>query len=354
MGGNALKEYPTERKSAEDYFALTDEFAIKFNARFGFWPVLIQAYLEKADFGDADFLIKSEYLPPNWIDILKDEFELNKNQIVRNSDVTSIGWKNFQFDLIKTNDLNAAMFYFSYNDLGNLLGRLTKKLGVKFGHEGLSMIIRHKDRGDHVLKEIKITSEPAEILELIGLSITKYLDGFNTLEDIYEFVISSKWFNRDIYLFENRNSINRRRDKKRSTYNGFLKYIDEHQSENKHVFKQKTELGGYSIVMPYYEAEILPRWPWLKPVVDKIIADFELELQFKAVYNGNIVAEHTGYSGKILGAFMTKMKERITPEVMKLWVERPHLVDLNIANLFLEVGGITFMQDSVLLQDSIV
>ena len=42
---------------------------------------------------------------------------------------------NFQIDFIKVGEENweTSKNYFSYNDLGNLMGRLAQRLGVKYG-----------------------------------------------------------------------------------------------------------------------------------------------------------------------------------------------------------------------------
>lgn len=354
MGGKALKNYETKRLGVKEYIKLTYEFEEIFCETFGFRPKLIQAYRNKKTFGDADYLIDSSKLPSNWIDVLIALFDLSKEQIVRNGDVTSIGWKNFQIDLIKTNNIDAAYFYFSFNDLGNLIGRIFHKLGIKFGHTGLSLIIRHKDRSDHIIKEIFLTDDPKIVLDILGLSYDTWLNGFDELFDLFKFVASSKYFDSQIYLFDNRSYKNRIRDQKRPTYNKFLKWIAKNNIPSNHDFKVKTELGGYSIRMPYYETEVLTRFLWVKEVVDQLIDDFELDLRFKEVYNGYIVSEQTGYTRKTLGAFMSKMKSKLNRETKELWIKRPDIRDLNIANLYLEVGGVTFMQDCVLSQNSVV
>ena len=342
MGGKALKQYETKRLGVKAYNKLTLEFEEIFYETFGFYPKLIQAYRNKKTFGDADYLIDSSKLPTNWIDVLIALFDLSKEQIVRNGDVTSIGWKNFQIDLIKTNNIDAAYFYFSFNDLGNLIGRIYHKLGIKFGHTGLSLIIRHKERSDHIIDEIFLTDDPKIILDILGLSYATWFAGFDELYDLFKFVASSKYFNPQIYLFDNRSYKNRIRDQKRPTYNKFLKWIAKNNIPANHDFKIKSEIGGYSIRMPYYETEVLTRFPWVKAVVDELIENFELDLRFKEVYNGNIVSDQTGYTHKTLGAFMAKMKPNLTKETKTLWIERPDVRDLNIAQLFLEVGGTNF------------
>lgn len=342
MGGNALKDYETSRLAEDEYRAVVKEFSDIFEDIFGFLPVEVAAYRTKETFGDADLLLESSKLPPNWKDILRNTYNLTDNMYFSNGDVTSIGFKNFQFDLIKTNNIYASKFYLDYNDISNLIGRIHHKLGVKFGFDGLSVIVRHKERSDHIIEKVFLTDDHRTIYDIVGLDYDRYLEGFDTLEDIFEFVASSKYFDPDIYQFDNRSQKARMRDKKRITYHKFLQWIDEHEPESKHSFANKSELGGYSIRMPYYETELLPRFPWLKDRVDNIIHNFELDLKFKEIYNGKIVSDLTGYTGKTLGAFMSKIKPSLTNEYKQTLLDKPYLVELMVSQLWTQIGGINF------------
>ena len=337
MGGNVFKTYKTTRLDAKDYFDLTYDFDSIFFDNFNFCPVLIKAYRKKESFGDADYLVDSSKLPENWIEKLKDTFCLTPEQYSKNSNVISIGWRNFQFDLIVTahEDMIASEFYFSYNDFGNLIGRIGHKLGIKIGHKGTSIVIRHKERADRRRNAIARSRLPVAALANIGLSLTRYAKGFDTLEEMFDYVASSKYFDREIYSLEHRSATSRIRDKKRATYNAFLKWVDEKHPWSHHSFKEKSELGGYSIRMPYYETEVLSRFPWVKDVVDATIASFELDLRFKEVYNGVIVSEQTGLTGKELGMFMKEVKEKyvLDDDTKRRWIEFPMLVHLTVKNV---------------------
>lgn len=344
MGGNALKQYETTRLEALDYQGITREFEHDFMKVFGFKPLLIKAYKNKPSFGDADYLIDSSKLPDNWTHELKTSFGLGYSQYVKNGNVVSIGYKHFQFDLIVTlhEDMEASYFYFSYNDFGNLIGRIGHKLGVKIAHDGLKLVVRHKARSDHILKEIVLAKDSKQALDLLGLNRGRYEQGFDELEDIFEYVASSKYFDPEIYSLEHRSATSRIRDKKRATYNSFLRWVNETKPKANHEFTEKSELGGYSLRMPYYETEVCSRWPWVRQEVDQLIADFELDLRFKEVYNGSIVSEMTGYTGKTLGAFMSLMKHKINKE---LWLAKPLMIELAVCQMWVDVGGVRFSVD---------
>jgi hypothetical protein len=347
MGGNALKQCNTHRLGAGEYFALTEKFSALFESVFGFRPVLIKAYKSKPSFGDADYLVQSDLLPPNWTQVLQESFNLSDSQYVKNSNVVSIGYEHFQIDLIVTaaEDIQASEFYFAYNDFGNLIGRIGHKLGIKIGHRGVSLVVRHRERSDHILKEIWLTKDVAEALDILGLDRSIYANGFNSLEDIFKYVASSKYFDPEIYNLEHRSATSRVRDKKRETYNKFLRWVVETQPKTHHNFAEKSELGGYSLRMPYYETEVLTRYPWVAQEVKTLIEDFELDMKFKEVYNGKIVSEQNGFSGKTLGAFMAKMKPLLTKDRKQKWIANDHLVRHNIAQMWMNVGGVQFALD---------
>ena len=52
-----------------------------------------------------------------------------------------------------------------------------------------------------------------------------------------------------------------------------------------------------------------------------------------------MVSELTGYTGKTLGAFMTKMKPKINKE---LWLGNPELMKHSVYQLWCDVGGVQF------------
>lgn len=347
MGGNALKHYETKRLDSAEYFFFTGNFRAKFYDIFGFYPVLITAYKNKKSFGDADFLVQSDLLPPDWTDKLKTAFDLQDTQYIKNGNVVSIGVDNFQVDLIVTanQDMNSSEFYFSYNDFGNLIGRIGHKLGIKIGHKGASIVVRHRARSDHILKEIFLTKNITITLDILGLNVMRYYEGFDKLEDIFEYVASSKYFDPEIYSLEHRSNTSRVRDKKRETYNKFLRWVAETKPEVKHSFGDKSELGSYSLRMPYYETEVLTRFPLVKQEVEELISEFELDLKFKEVYNGNIVSEMTGYTNKTLGAFMSKMREKLDKHTKQFWIDNPRALRLSILQLWVDVGGIQFKVD---------
>jgi hypothetical protein len=326
MGGNALKSYDTRRLDAKEYWDITASFESHWGALFKFTPSLIKAYKAKPSFGDADYLIDSSKLPSNWTAMVKDDFRLSDEQYFKNSNVVSIGWEHFQFDLIVTppEELEIAHYYFDYNDCGNIIGRICHKLGIKYAHDGIWLILRGKN--GNVLKEILLSRDFYEILDILGLDPQPYESGFETLEDMFKWVAISKYFDPEIYALEHRSNTSRTRDRKRATYRAFLQWVDATRPEVKYNFEDKSEKGGYNIRYPFYDTEVQRIWPWVDEIVLNTIILNKIDMQYKEVYNGNIVSDITGLEGKELGQFMAQVSRQLNKDSKHHWINNPDLV----------------------------
>jgi hypothetical protein len=299
----------------------------------------IRAYGSKESFGDMDLLFES-LGSVDWKDMLTMMF--NPKQIVKNGGVWSFEYKDFQIDLILTSpdEFITSLFYFSYNDLNNLTGRVYHKMGFKFGHRGLSFVLKD---GDYLFEEIVISNDPRKIYEFAGYDYNRYLKGFDGLQEIFDFVASSPYFHKDIYLLHNRNHTSRVRDKKRKTYSAFLDWCEEQDEfRNEYQWESMEERGGRKEVEIFMQ-RAFEMFPDFKIKYDAAFVQFERIRQFKALYNGDIVRELTGLQDQELGKFMKHMKdftERSWDVPFKDWViENPNLVDkfiLNVFNSFIE------------------
>ena len=309
MGGNALKNTFTRRYSADEYYKIIPEVELILQDEYKTRVAALPSYRDKADFGDADILLEKNVSTSGLNDKEIIQRLFGPNEIVVNGNVISFDYKQLQIDVIRVGSENfeSSLAYYSHSDLGNLIGRIFHKIGVKYGHQGLDLVVR-LDENQHVLSEINLTKSIDEILPLIGLSVKKFKSGFDSLEDIFLYVASSSFFDPDIYLFHNRNHAAKIRDKKRMAYNRFLEWIQTENPPAMFQFQEKSEKGGYNIREPFYSEIIVPAFPWIEESVAKMIVSFELRQNLKKVYNGQVIYEMTGLHGKELGTFMKKYR----------------------------------------------
>lgn len=315
MGGNIKFLTPTRRYSKEEYFnalgevidRLSKEIFVEHNQSINSVIRQIKAYNKKESFGDMDVLVNSNYLESDWIERIVALFALKVGDWSKNGNVFSFVYEKIQVDLIVTPEENfeTSYDYFSWNDLGNLIGRQSKRIGVKFGHSGSHIIVKDND---YVLGEILVTRDTSEMFDILGLNYSTWLEGFDTLEDIFKFVASGKYFNPDIYLLENRNATSRERDRKRKTYNEFLKWCETYDGV-RFQHTEKSERNGYNIVQPYFEEVIVPKFPQVLEEYNNIMERYEGTKALKKKFNGKIIHELVGIEGKDIGMFMAWARE---------------------------------------------
>lgn len=305
MGGNAIKIAPTRRFTKAEYDELCLEVHAKFKAyNWRYRYHIIDSYFEKSDFGDMDILVEKaprstlNGTTGTWLPVAFIEMFPSK-EVVTNGDVISLEYKGFQLDFIQVSGdiFNFAKTYFAWNDLGNLMGKTARRMGLKYGWQGLSYTLRD-GIGDKV-GEIPVTKIPEEAVRFLGYDWDRMQKGFKNLEEIFEFTASSKYFDPNAYSLENLNHVDRIRDKKRTTYQEFLTWLDKNG---------KKEPG---IVIPdpsYYLHTIRRSFPEFAMKYDLLNAQVAKRAKVRQKFNGDIVSEITGLKGKDLGDFMREFR----------------------------------------------
>ena len=293
MGGKALS-VESIRLGAEDYFNLYNKIDT-----YKYQQHLIPSNRQKESFGDMDILIGNTY-GRNDINYKRTFLSLSGLEIVeehKNGDVTSFGVSLpqgiFQVDIIGSDIYSYpfALHYFSYNDAGNLIGRIARGLGLKFGHDGLW----YTQRNEHtILKNHLLTQDFKTALEYLGLDAHKFFDGFDTMEEVFQWIIASPYYDWNRFDLSQRNYRSRVRDSKRENYRKFLEWAKDKPTN--HLPPKETFLTQHCSVFIGLD--------------DAICAVEEKELlvrKAKEIYNGKIVADITGLQGKELGMFMKSL-----------------------------------------------
>ena len=305
MGGNALKHTTTRRYAKAEYEALRDEVLAQLRTDFPRQQAAaIPAYRAKESFGDLDVLFTTDGIHDDLAEYVKATFKAQ--EVVRNSHVISFDVREFQVDLIgsTTEDFAMSLHYFAWNDLGNILGRLYHKMGFKYGHTGLSMIFKD---GDYQYAELKLSNEIEPILAFAGLDSARFLAGFDTLENIFQFAASSPYFNKAIYLLENRNHASRTRDRKRQTYNALLQWLVQQPHLTAYPWDSVREQGGRQYQQVFME-RAFAFFPDFQPRFMAVQARFVAWQQGRAKFNGLQVQAWTGLEKQALGEFMRYLK----------------------------------------------
>jgi hypothetical protein len=305
MGGKALQPYgvKTERKTTKDFNRIALEIQNQMVRDIEATSTVVKCYHNKETHGDLDLLILVDRAlherNVNFRTYIQDTF--NPTAIHTNGGVTSFDYENFQVDFIPVKESNweIAQVYFSYDPLGNAMGKTFHKMNLSYGWDGLKFKYRNfNGRNSH---DILISKDPRKIFEFGGYDYDLYLKGFNKMEEIFEFIISCKYFNVDVFKMENLNHIDRKRNRKRVSYHQFLEYIEKFNIKSRYIFKDK--LFYSQIINDYFpEANFFEKLEELdrKNAINAALHD---------KLNGKLIMEWIpGLEGKALGDVIREFK----------------------------------------------
>jgi hypothetical protein len=306
MGGNALV-HGSVRLTQRNARRMAEACILTLK---GLYPaaraVFLEGYRTKPSAGDADILVEA---CAQW-DPQAVAAALGAVEVVRNGPVTSLGLvvrpevpsvagNVFQVDLVRVPGaaFDYAKGYFMWSDLGNFIGRIAHAAFTAHRHDGLYWYARD---GDYLLREILLTQDHDQALAYLGYDARRFNQGFDTLEDIFEFAASSEFFNPALYALSGRSARARVRDKKRLVYNGFLKWCEAKPDLRKFAYPADKQVWLPRI------AEHFPHFP---AEHERAQRDMRELRRARAAFNGELVHHITGLEGRQLGEIIRRIKE---------------------------------------------
>jgi hypothetical protein len=293
MGGNALKNVYVSRININNYNLIKKDIFNKLS--FNKFSLSIEFdYLydvpNKIDFGDLDIIYKAND-NINMNNLLIEKF--NPHEIIVNGKVTSMSYylessnEYYQIDFIKCKNLKMSKFFYSYGDVGGIIGTITKFYGLTFGENLLCNI--SKETIYENINDIKIilSDDPQQICLYLDFNFNKWNNGFENKELIFDWIISSSWFHKDIFN-KSKNS--------RPFYNEFYDYI----LNIKNVRDLKKENKQIEALKYFNKLELL----------DKLIENKIKENERKNKFNGSKIIKY-GYNGPDVGLEIIKFRKYI-------------------------------------------
>lgn len=312
MGGNLFKDQETRRiESREKYNILVHDIMKTFYLHLQYVKTSImdiieiispvETYESKTSFGDIDFLVSNEYT-----EAIKNVIKNISDVYVRNGNVISFIFEKVQIDFILTppENLETAHFFFDYNDLGLLLGKLCYYNRFTLGPEGLRIKVYDDDNETKLFEEV-VLSDVRLICNFLGLNYTQWKKGFDTLEDVFEFVMSSKYYDERAFNEENWNSDQRHRDSKRKNLQKFMEYMEFKKNNPTPRPTRKEVFEVFNERFPELN---------LKEKRDAAIKFNEAKRAAKEKFNGHLVSEKYGIEGKELGMVMKNFYSKFDSE----------------------------------------
>lgn len=302
IGGNALKNTYTRRYEKQEFEEISSGLITSLAKDFKKVGMPL-FYHQKESFGDVDIVVSMEGFKHNMRDYITEHFK--PNEIFHNGSCWSFDYKELQIDIITISDehFDSMLNYLNYNDLGNFISKIAMGFGCRYGQEGLW--VEHYFKNTN-LGKIYLSKNTKKIFEFLDLSYDKYLEGFESLEDIFIFISKSKFFNWEKVQLENNNKVNRDRDKKRNTYQEFLKWIDENVRDDAHNYQShKDKTLYYNMISEYFpEAK-------LEMHIREKEYEYCKDLFIKSKFNGGEIKRRFGLDGKELGDKIYQFKNAI-------------------------------------------
>lgn len=261
----------------------------------------VRSIADKPDHGDLDVVLDAGALPDDWVARVTDAFRPPAVLSSARNPVVSFPVDNVQVDLIAHRDApyDFARRYFADNDLGNLVGRIARGLGLKFAHKGLLYPFRDRDNPDHFLADVLVTDAFDDALAILGFDPAPHHRGFDTLDSMLAYVVTSRYFDPAFFDLAKRSHRTRTRDAKRANYRAFLAYIEGMEPSAVAPAPDKATVLWYlRLRRPVFDRR-------LRAAEDALLA----QAAFKRKFNGAFVQAMTGLQGKALGAHMAAIVE---------------------------------------------
>lgn len=286
MGGRIVGR---NRMTPKEYQEKTDKLMYKLAPIAGAMKISIPLhYRHKADFGDIDIIaVNNHKLYTELRNLLislgvTEFFESNGTDDLN----FSIAFDGAQVDFLffPESTIEFARCYLSYNSLGMVIGLTARNNGFKLSGNGLILPVLHPNHPTNVIDHVTVSTDFNETLSFLGFDPERYHAGFDTMNDMHEFIARSPYFSRDFFSMGSLNSNQRRNLRNNAMYVSIKDFL-----------KSRSEL---SRKLPSKEQSLtraFKHFPLLKGSYDKAIEsalrikkeDFtrhDMKLLFESVY----------------------------------------------------------------------
>lgn len=173
---------PTPRLPRDVYTQVVAELKIRLVPKFYKTVEEPRSFVSKISFGDVDLLASG---PQRTFEPME---ELGSTENKQNGNIKHFDYQGYQIDIIETDEalMELARFFYGYGDTGMIMGMFLRNIGLKFGISGLTYKCE--------TYKIKLSQDLKAILKFLGLDYGVWEQGFETQEDMFRFLESSKYF----------------------------------------------------------------------------------------------------------------------------------------------------------------
>ncbi|KAL8923426.1 MAG: hypothetical protein Q9172_003123 [Xanthocarpia lactea] len=230
MGGKAFAHGPepllTPRMAPAVYRYLLNQFQVQLAAFFAQVATPIEAP-EKDSFGDIDFLVAKPTNTP--FEIAAVAKALNAQRTLSSRPLYSLavphpgsGGSFVQLDISVADNFEWDLFHKSHGDLWNIIGTSIRPFGLTANDKGLHLRIQEIEHDDRKKAMVFLTADPDTVLDFLGLDKKSYSQPFDTVEQMFSFACSCRFFRPEPYKARDLKSNDRKRMTSREVYKRFV------------------------------------------------------------------------------------------------------------------------------------
>lgn len=232
MGGKAFASGPdalsTPRMPPILYHALLDRFLALSSNFFERVTTSVEAP-EKTSFGDVDIIVsepKARPFPPEQF-----SSAFNAKRIIALHPMYSFAvphpdlddsYVQLDLQICQPQDFYWEVFHKSHGDLWNLLGSSIRPFGLTANDKGLHLRIPEIEEHDRKQSLIFLTADPGTVLNFLHLDGAAYTQPFDTVDEMFEFACSNRFFRPEAYVRDGLKANDRKRMTQRNLYRLFV------------------------------------------------------------------------------------------------------------------------------------
>ena len=294
MGGNLFK---LGRLPKAEYLEIEGELRQYLDQKLGDLYRIPRYYRDKPDFGDVDIIVSDAAIQTTWQDL---RLELTKDLGIHEhkslGSVFSTVYRNFQVDFFYREQryFDSTYNYLSFNDVGNILGKIFKRFNLKYGEQGLLYVFRRSD--GHYQKDLEVSQDFERIFTFLQLDYAHWERGFDTLDELFSWATASPYFS--IHPYQEQDATTTQRVKERTTMRRFVQWLEERGISQRFEFVADRDFYLPMIAAFFPEGNLL----------GKIGQERQREayvLQLREKYSGQVIMRlFPDLQGKALGDFM--------------------------------------------------